>query len=126
MTAPRFDNRDCRFMGEILGRIGDKWTVRVVMSLRNKPHRFNELKREVDGISQQMLTRTLKALERDGIISRTVRATLPPQVEYALTPLGQSLSKPVFQLGQWAWEHIDVIRKLREVHDERRSAADEA
>jgi DNA-binding HxlR family transcriptional regulator len=119
MTMPPIGDKDGHFICEILSRIGDKWTALVVMSLRNKPHRFNELKRVVDGISQQMLTRTLKALERDGMISRTVRPTVPPQVEYALTPLGESLSEPVFQLGQWAWRHVDAIREQRQLYDAR-------
>jgi DNA-binding HxlR family transcriptional regulator len=97
-----------------------------VLSLRKKPCRFNELKRVVDGISQQMLTRTLKALERDGMISRTVRPTVPPQVEYALTPLGHSLSDHVVQLDQWAWKHADVIREQRQKYDERQLDSDEA
>ncbi len=119
MTIPRYRGSDCQFIGEILSRIGKKWSVLALMNLRSKPHRFNELKRVVDGISQQMLTRTLKTLERDGLISRTVRPTVPPQVEYALTPLGRSLSEPVFQLDQWAWKNADAIREQRRHYDGR-------
>lgn len=121
MTIHQFDDKDCQFMRDVLSRIGDKWTVLIVLSLRKKMCRFNELKRVVDGISQQMLTRTLKALERDGMISRTVHPTVPPQVEYALTPLGQSLSDHVIQLDQWAWKHADAIREQRRHYDERLS-----
>jgi DNA-binding HxlR family transcriptional regulator len=119
MTTPEIGDQDCRFISDILGRIGDKWTGLVVRSLRERPHRFNELKRAVHGISQQMLTRTLKALERDGIIVRTVYPTVPPQVDYALTALGHSLAEPVFRLVQWAWENGEVIRSKRDDFDAR-------
>ena len=103
----------CRGVSDILGHVGDKWTVQVVVSLRDRPRRFNDLKRQVDGISQQMLTRTLKALERDGMVDRTVQASTPPQVTYALTTLGRSLSVSVRQLADWAVEHREIIRKNR-------------
>ena len=110
MDVPaRINAQDCRGVSEILGRIGDKWTVLVVMTLHRKPCRFNELKRQVGGISQQMLTRTLKTLERDGLVDRSVRDTTPPQVDYALTPLGHSLSGPVLHLGDWAISNLDQI-----------------
>lgn len=117
MTKPDFADRDCRIIGDILNRLGDRWTVLVVLCLRNKTHRFNELKRAVDGISQQMLTRTLRALERDGMVLRTVHATVPPQVEYGLTELGMSLSEPVLHLGKWAWENADLILQKRDQFD---------
>lgn len=110
---------DCRGVGEILGRLGDKWTVLVVMSLRERPRRFNEIKRHLAGISQQMLTRTLKQLERDGLVLRTVHLTTPPQVEYALIPLGRSLSDPVMQLGRWAQAHLAMIHEHRARYDEK-------
>ena len=113
----RPDHRDCLAVSEILSRVGDKWTVLVVMTLRPKPLRFNDIKRAVGGISQQMLTRTLRVLERDGMISRTVYPTVPPQVEYALTDLGRSLSEPVIQLGQWAQAHLDLIHENRRRYD---------
>lgn len=97
--------------------VGDKWSVLVVMTLRQQPRRFNELKRAVDGISQQMLTRTLKGLERDGLVTRTVHPTVPPQVEYALTDLGHSLAGPVRQLGEWAFGNLPVIYANRERYD---------
>jgi DNA-binding HxlR family transcriptional regulator len=122
MTELAIGDHDCRFIGDILSRIGDKWTGLVVRSLRERPHRFNELKRAVDGISQQMLTRTLKALERDGVVLRTVHPTVPPQVEYCLTSLGHSLSEPVFRLVQWAWENADEIRRQRDHFDARNNS----
>ena len=80
----------CRKVNEVLGRMGDKWTIMAITMLAERPRRFNELKRLIGGISQQMLTRTLKALERDGMVTRTVFPTIPPQVEYGLTDLGHS------------------------------------
>jgi DNA-binding HxlR family transcriptional regulator len=111
---------DCRGVSEILSRVGDKWTVLVVKALRGQPRRFNDIKRHVGGISQQMLTRTLKALERDGMVERTVRATTPPQVDYALTALGRSLSEPLLQLGQWAVAHLATIHGNRLRYDANR------
>lgn len=108
---------DCRRVSGILALIGDKWTVLIVMVLRERPHRFNEIRRTVGGISQQMLTRTLKALERDGMVRRTVHPTLPPQVEYSLEPLGHSLSEPILRLGAWAQAHLDEIENNREQYD---------
>jgi DNA-binding HxlR family transcriptional regulator len=109
--------RACQTITSILARIGDKWTVLVVMTLYQRPHRFNELKRAVEGISQQMLTRTVKALERDGLVARTVHPTVPPQVEYRLTDLGHSLSEPIIQLGAWAAANLAVIHANRDTYD---------
>lgn len=117
MPTPLVEHSDCRKVSGILARVGDKWTVLVVMTLREQPRRFNEIKRTVGGISQQMLTRTLKALERDGMVTRTVYPTVPPQVEYALTSLGLSLSEPVLLLGQWAHEHLAEIEANRAAYD---------
>ncbi len=108
---------DCRGVSDILGQVGDKWTVQVVVTLCERPRRFNDLKRHVAGISQQMLTRTLKALERDGMVERTVRPSTPPQVDYALTALGQSLSEAVRQLADWAAEHHAAIRENRRLQE---------
>lgn len=117
VTAPLNANPGCGAVSEILCRIGDKWTVLVVMVLFEQPRRFNDIKRAVGGISQQMLTRTLKTLERDGVVDRTVYATKPPQVEYALTDLGRSLAEPVRQLGSWARSNITTIHENRSRYD---------
>jgi DNA-binding HxlR family transcriptional regulator len=101
-----------------LARIGDKWTVLVIMLLGEEPLRFNELKRRIGGISQRMLTFTVRGLERDGFITRTVFPTVPPRVEYALTPLGRSLLKPVRQLGAWAIDNTPKIEAAQRRFDE--------
>src|SRR6202050_4280090 len=93
---------DCRGVASILARVGDKWSVLVIMLLGTGPRRFNEIKRMVGGISQRMLTLTLKGLERDGMLTRTMFPTIPPRVDYELTDLGRSLSEPVLALGLWA------------------------
>lgn len=108
---------DCRRVLPVLSLVGDKWTVLVIVVLRNRPHRFNELKRSIDGISQQMLARTLKALERDGMVVRTTFPTMPPQVQYELSNLGQSLSAPVLALGKWAYDHLSEIDGARDRYD---------
>lgn len=119
MPAQPGAHTDCRRVVSILGIVGDKWTVLVVMVLREQPRRFNDIKRTVGGISQQMLTRTLKALERDGMVTRTVYPTVPPQVEYRLTALGHSLSEPVMQLGAWAGAHLEEIEGHRSRYDDK-------
>ena len=101
----------------VLSIVGDKWTVMIVMVLVERPRRFNDIKRTIGGISQQMLTRTLKALNRDGMVSRTVHPTVPPQVEYALTELGVSLSEPLRALGAWAGRHLELIDGNRRHYD---------
>lgn len=110
--------RSCCGVSEILSRVGDKWSVQVVVALREHPRRFNELKRHINGISQQMLTRTLKSLERDGMVSRKVHDRTPPQVEYALTDLGRSLAEPVRQLAEWSVAHLGTIYAHRERYDD--------
>lgn len=110
-------NPDCRAVSELLSRVGDKWTVLIVKALECRSRRFNELKREIGGISQQMLTRTLKTLERDGMVARTVHATVPPQVEYALTDLGRSLAVPVMALADWTFAHLPEIHANRAAYD---------
>src|ERR1700719_1253858 len=104
---------DCRGALRILARVGDKWSVFVIMLLGDGPRRFNEIKRMVGGISQRMLTLTLRGLERDGLVTRTVFPTIPPRVDYELTDLGHGLSKPVQALGQWAFEHLVEIEGAR-------------
>ena len=109
----------CRLVGDVLARIGDKWTVFVVRLLADGPMRFNELKRAVDGISQRMLTLTLRGLERDGLVTRTVFPTVPPRVDYALTDLGQTLITMLQGLGEWAIEHRPRIVAARAAYDAR-------
>jgi DNA-binding HxlR family transcriptional regulator len=90
---------------DLLRRLGDKWTLVLIVLLGRRPYRFNELHRAVEGISQRMLTRTLRTLEHDGLVEREVFPTVPPAVEYRLTPLGISLLEPVSALADWAVEH---------------------
>jgi DNA-binding HxlR family transcriptional regulator len=104
---------DCRGVASVLARVGDKWSVFVIMLLGDGPRRFNEIKRMVGGISQRMLTLTLRGLERDGLVTRTVFPTIPPRVDYELTDLGRGLSKPVQALGLWAKEHQKQIEDAR-------------
>jgi DNA-binding HxlR family transcriptional regulator len=110
---------DCRGVASVLARVGDKWSVLVIMLLGDGPRRFNELKRTIGGISQRMLTLTLRGLERDGLVTRTVFPTIPPRVDYELTDLGRGLSKPVRALGQWAFEHLPEIERARGEFDAR-------
>jgi DNA-binding HxlR family transcriptional regulator len=102
-------NPVCRTISTLLQRIGDKWTVLVVSTLGEGPRRFNELRREIPSVSQRMLTLTLRNLERDGLVSRTVTPSIPPRVDYALTDLGCSLLKPVNALSQWALDNVEAI-----------------
>ena len=104
---------DCRAVSGVLARIGDKWSVLIVTRLGARPLRFNELKREIGGISQRMLTLTLRGLERDGLITRTVFPVIPPRVDYELTALGRSLLEPVRALGEWALKNIGKIDAAR-------------
>jgi DNA-binding HxlR family transcriptional regulator len=108
---------DCGGVGDVLGQIGDRWTVMIVVALIDHPRRFNDLKRSVFGISQQMLARTLKTLERDGLIVRTVGNFAPPQVLYALSPTGRSLSGVVRSLAEWAIDHRTAIATSRQSYD---------
>ena len=114
---------DCARVGGVLSRLGDKWTVLVVMLLGEGPRRFSEIKRAVAGISQRMLTLTLRNLERDGMVTRTVTPTIPPRVDYALTDLGRSVRGPLFELGRWAGVHLDEIDRARAAFDERKDGA---
>jgi DNA-binding HxlR family transcriptional regulator len=107
----------CRAVGSVLARVGDKWSVFVIMMLIDGPMRFNELKRMIGGISQRMLTLTLRGLERDGLVTRTVFPTIPPRVDYELTELGHGLAKPVKALGQWVFEHQPEIQGARSKFD---------
>lgn len=103
----------CTAVAPVLQRVGDKWSILVVMTLAKGPRRFNEIKREVEGISQRMLTLTLRSLERDGLVTRTVFPTVPPRVDYELTDLGHSLRGPVSMLGQWAMENRAAMQEAQ-------------
>jgi DNA-binding HxlR family transcriptional regulator len=108
---------DCRAVSDVLARVGDKWSVLVVTRLGGGPVRFNELRRSIGGISQRMLTLTLRGLERDGLITRTIFPTIPPRVEYALTTLGRDLLQPVSGLSEWALRNQAKIARAREQFD---------
>lgn len=112
---------ECLAVREVLNRVGDKWSVLVVALLGDGKKRFSELRRSIEGISQRMLTLTLKGLERDGLITRTVYPTIPPRVEYELTKLGRSLLIPITGLGVWAAQNRQRIQAARERYDERNS-----
>ena len=111
------ETESCKAVSGVLARIGDKWSVLIVSRLGRRAMRFNELKREIGGISQRMLTLTLRGLERDGLVTRTVFATIPPRVDYDLTPLGSSLLTPVNALGDWALANIGTINEARRKFD---------
>ncbi|HEX3675177.1 MAG TPA: helix-turn-helix domain-containing protein [Rhizomicrobium sp.] len=111
------ETEGCRAVSGVLARIGDKWSVLVVTRLGARPMRFNEIKREIAGISQRMLTLTVRGLERDGLVTRTVFPTIPPRVDYALTPLGRSLLEPVSALGDWAIRHHARIAEAQAKFD---------
>lgn len=108
---------NCRAASEVLSRVGDKWTVLVVWTLGDSSKRFNELRKSLGSISQRMLTLTLRALERDGLVKRTVFATIPPRVDYELTKLGRSLLIPVSELGSWARKNRSAIQNARQRYD---------
>jgi DNA-binding HxlR family transcriptional regulator len=113
------DGRLC-YARQILDRIGDKWSLSVIHQLSaHQVMRFTELKREIDGISQRMLTATVRVLERDGLVERTVHPVVPPRVDYRLTPLGQTLMGTVCALMSWAVEHADDIDEARAAYDEK-------
>jgi DNA-binding HxlR family transcriptional regulator len=112
-TSDDDGHQECRALGQILDRVGDKWTIMVVGILSKGPCRFNALMREIGGVSHRMLTLTLRSLERDGLVSRTAYATIPPKVEYALTDTGRSLIEPLRVLSNWAIEHRPTIEKAR-------------
>jgi DNA-binding HxlR family transcriptional regulator len=113
------ESSDCRAVSQILARVGDKWSVLIVSLLGDGPRRFSEIKRMVGGISQRMLTLTLRGLERDGLVTRTVYPTVPPRVDYELTDLGRSLWRPVEALGLWARQNQARIAAARQAFDER-------
>ena len=116
-TAQELEKSDCQGISQVLARVGEKWSVLIIMLLSGGPRRFTEVKRTINGISQRMLTLCLRGLERDGLIKRTVVVIMPPHVQYELTPLGRSLTVPVIALGSWAQMHLDDIDVARAKFD---------
>ena len=114
---PRHTLQTCGLAREILDRVGDKWSVLVVALLANGRMRFTEIKRATNGVSQRMLTLTLRALERDGLVTRTVHPTIPPRVEYELTKLGRTLLEPVTALVDWSMKNREPIQAARARYD---------
>lgn len=123
--AVSVDHTQCRRVAPILQRIGDKWSILTIMTLAGGTRRFNELRRLIDGISQRMLTLTLRGLERDGLVTREVYPTVPPRVDYTLTEMGRSLCIPVMALGGWVQDHLDAIDSARETFDRDQEAVTE-
>ncbi len=122
MTDASHDSDSCQRINDVLTRVGDRWSVMVIYALRDGPVRFNALKREL-GISQRMLSLTLRHLERDGLVLRHYFPEIPPRVEYELTPLGHSLRGPVRALADWALEHHDAIDAARASFDASNAAS---
>ncbi len=120
------NNPTCRVISGLLQRIGDKWTVLVVTTLAKGSRRFNELRREIPTVSQRMLTLTLRNLERDGLVSRTVTPTIPPRVDYELTELGRSLVGPLHGIEMWALAHVEDIHAAHARFDSEQDARAEA
>src|SRR5438128_2609944 len=116
--SPRH-SEGCMAAREVLNRVGDKWSVLIIGVLGDVPKRFNELRRTIEGISQRMLTLTLRGLERDGLVTRTVFPTIPPRVDYALTPLGKTLLVPVSALAAWAERNRGKLQAARDAFDAR-------
>ena len=123
MSPTNIDHPECLAMREVLNRVGDKWSVLVVGLLGEGAKRFSDLRRSIEGISQRMLTLTLRGLERDGLVKRTVFPTVPPSVEYGLTPLGRTLLEPVRTLAAWAQKNREQIQSARDHFDAKTNRA---
>ncbi len=121
MNTPRVEHdvSSCKALGQVLDRVGDKWTVMVVGVLSRGPMRFNAIQRTIGGVSHRMLTVTLRGLERDGLVKRTAYATIPPRVDYELTSLGHSLKEPLESLAHWARTQQPLIEMARQEFDSR-------
>ncbi len=119
----RRDAGACLKITQVLSRIGDKWTVLIVILLCERGYRFNDLRRGIDGISQRMLTLTLRNMERDGLVTRTVTPSIPPRVDYELTGIGRSLAGPVKILGDWAFENLGSIAVAQASYDAGKNSA---
>jgi len=112
-TPGEGEGDDCQMVREILDLVGDKWTLYIIVTLKDGPVRFNELRRQIDGISQRMLTINLRGLERNGLVKRTLFPTIPPRVEYELTQMGRTLLVPVMALVMWADSNRQDIKDAR-------------
>ncbi|MGW6564539.1 winged helix-turn-helix transcriptional regulator [Streptomyces sp. NPDC054975] len=121
----QWDTREDCEVRQILDRVADKWSLLVIALLDRRKLRFSELKREIDGVSQRMLTVTLRQLERDGLVRRTVHPVVPPRVDYELTPLGGTLHTTIRSLVTWTERHQNEIAAAREAYDAREAAAAE-
>lgn len=117
VSPGQVSEESCMAVREVLTRVGDKWSVLVVVVLGDGSKRFSELRRMIEGISQRMLTLTLRGLERDGLVTRTVEPTIPPRVDYELTPLGRTLLEPVMGLAAWAEKNRVVLQAARDKYD---------
>ena len=120
-TQPNVLDQNCESR-QALDRVADKWTSLVVYALVRGPSRHGELRRTIQGISQKMLTQTLRSMERDGLVERTVIDHIPPRVEYALTPLGRTLTEPLVAICHWAMEHLPEVQANQRAYDERGAA----
>ncbi len=105
---------------QVLDRIADRWTILILLALADGPKRFTELSRTIEGVSQKMLTQNLRGLERDGLVTRTVHAVVPPRVDYELTDLGRTLHGPITAIQQWALNHMGDVLAARQAHDTQR------
>ena len=117
-----FGGGNCTGISKTLSLVGDKWSVLTIMLLSERPRRFNDIKRTIGNITQRMLTLTLRGLEREGLVKRTVYPTTPPQVEYELTALGRSLQEPIKALGRWTWMNQEQLEQHRASYDARLGA----
>jgi DNA-binding HxlR family transcriptional regulator len=119
----RHEPAACLKVTQVLSRIGDKWAVLIIVMLSDRGYRFNELRKGIDGISQRMLTLTLRNMERDGLVTRTVTPSIPPRVDYELTNVGRSLAGPLKILGDWAFENLRSIALAQAAYDTKNDAA---
>ena len=124
-SQPNVLDQNCESR-QALDRVADKWTSLVVYALVHGPRRHGELRRTIEGISQKMLTQTLRSMERDGLVERTVIDRIPPHVEYRLTPLGMTLTEPLVAICHWAMEHLPEVQANQLDYDERRAATSPA
>lgn len=125
-TATDDDHARCRALGAVLDRIADKWAIMAVGALSHGPMRFNAMVRLIGGVSQRMMTLTLRNLEKDGLVTRTIYPTIPPRVDYELTPLGRTLIEPLKVMSDWAQVHLPEIEAAQRAYAERKEVEDAA